>query len=205
MNGINPEAEQILKRIRYAQQLIDEQDYAKAAGVAKLALLEAKKTGLRSAHLHWVAAVAHDLHGELELAFEQVTQALAADPLAPPIHHSLEVIVRRIGERLAGEGRDDADPSTPRLYRLLQRSGTIPLGAHLAMVRHHASTGALDQARRLAEALAHLNPAEAQAWRALAMVARLQGDHAAAKEAEAQADIVPALEVPFGVPGVAEA
>ena len=84
---------------------------------------EARKAGIASANLLWGVAVASDYTGELEMAFENVTAALALDPLAPPIHHSFEVITRRIRDALSSPERAVDDPSTPRLYAILVGAG----------------------------------------------------------------------------------
>jgi len=205
MNGINPLTERLLAKLKTAQQHIDAQEPGQAEVVAKEVLAEAARAGLRSAHAHWVLAIAHDYQGELEPAFEQITRAIELDPLAPGHRNSFEIITRRIGEALYDAEREDDDPSTPRLYRLLLQAGEPTAGAHLAMVRHHAATGAVDEARKLADAVTLLHPTEAAAWRAKAMVARLLGDEQAAAEADVQAAAAAPENLPFGAPGVAEA
>lgn len=205
MNGIDRLAERLLHEVKAAQGKLDEKDPAGAETLLRKIIAEAAKGGIRSAHATWLLAIAHDYQGELEAAFEAITRAVALDPLEPAARNSWDVIVGRIAGALTADGRDTDDPSTPRLYRLLQRAGRIPLGAHLAMARYHEATGAAAEAARIVEATTLLHPAEPAAWRAKAALARRMGDEAAASEAEAMAAAAAPDEAPFGVPGLAEA
>jgi len=205
MNGINPLIEQLQGKVKAAQEQLEAKEPALAEALAKEVLEACGRAGIRSGHLHWVLAVAHDHQGELEPAFEQIEQAVVLDPLEPAYRKSFDIIRRRVGEALGDADREESDPSTARLYRLLLRHGVAPVTAHLAMVRHLTATGALAEARKLASAVTLLHPTEAPAWRALAIVARLAGDEATAADADAQAVAAAPDERPFGVPGMAEA
>ncbi len=205
MNGIDRITERLLGRIGEARACLDKQDAAGAEAVMREVLAEAERAGICSSNAWWLLAVAHDNQGDLEPAFEAVLKAVALDPLEPNVRNSRDVIVRRIGEALAHPERADEDPSTPRLYRLAQRAGQVPLGAHLAMVRHHLASGAVAEARKLAEAVTIAFPVAPAAWRAKAKVARRLGDEEGARAAEAQAALAAPSDAPFGSPGVAEA
>lgn len=205
MNGIDRITERLAGRIKEAQERMENQDPAGAEVILEEIAAEAERVGIRSAHVAWMLAVAHDYQGELEEALEGILKSLALDPLEPSIRNSRDIIVRRVTEALSAAEREAGDPSTPRLYQLLQRTGPVPLGAHLAMARHHLAAGSLPEARRLVEAATLLFPVEPAAWRAKAEVARCAGDEAAARDAEAQAGAVMKEEAPFGTPGVAQA
>ncbi len=205
MNSIDRLAERLFERVQESHSCVDNRDPARAESIMNAMLAEAEPAGLRSANAWWVLAIAHDNQGELEPAFEAIVKAVAYDPLEPGVRNSRDIIVRRIGEALAAPDRAGEDPSTPRLYRLLQRNGTVSLAAHLAMVRHHLATGAIAEARKLAEAVTLAFPVEPDGWRAKARVLQLQGDAAGARAAEAQAAAVAPSPDPFGIPGAAEA
>ncbi|MCM2332951.1 MAG: hypothetical protein NDI82_03280 [Anaeromyxobacteraceae bacterium] len=205
MNGIDRIIERLLGRIGEARACLDKQDAAGAEVVMREVLEEAERAGIRSSNAWWLLAVAHDNQGELEAAFEAIVKAVALDPLEPNVRNSRDVIVRRIGEALARPERADDDPSTPRLYRLLQRAGQVPLGAHLAMVRYHLTDGVVAEARKIADVVTIAFPFEPAAWHAKAKVARWLGDEEAARAAEAQAAVAAPSDAPFGSAGVAEA
>jgi hypothetical protein len=95
------------------------------------------------------------------------------------------------------------DPSTPRLYDLLSRTGEADLPSHVAMARWCAVTGDLARAGKLADALVTLFPGDPQAWRCKGEVARAAGDAATADECNAEAAMRGSAPAPFAVPGVA--
>ena len=133
--------DRLLGEMRRAYDLVQERRADEAVNVYRDVLAEARKVGLDSAHLHWAFAIACDYSGDMEMAFEQITLAIGNDPLAPPFRHSFEVITGRIQTALADPERAADDPSTPRLYALLQRGGTTDVSSHLAMARYHLATG----------------------------------------------------------------
>jgi tetratricopeptide (TPR) repeat protein len=186
-------------------ELLDERNPEEALKVFREVLAEARKAGIASANLLWGVAVASDYTGELEMAFENVTAALALDPLAPPIHHSFDVITRRIRDALSSPERAADDPSTPRLYAILLGAGEAEVESHAAMARYHLATGNLPTATAIADAAALLYPASKAAWEAKAAVATARGDEAGAEQARIEAAAAGAGAVPFGVPGGARA
>ncbi len=197
--------ERLLGELRRAYDLVQERRPAEAVEVYRAVLAEARQHGLDSAHLHWAYAVACDYSGDLEMAFEQMTTAIAKDPLAPPFRHSFELITGRIRAALADAGRAADDPSTPRLYALLQRADEADVGAHLAMVRYHLATGNADEARALVDAVTLLHPGSRDAWEAKAKVAAAAGDAAGAEEARLEASALGDGPLAFAIPGPASA
>ncbi|GAO03561.1 tetratricopeptide repeat protein [Anaeromyxobacter sp. PSR-1] len=197
--------DRMLAELRRAYQLAEEQRAPEALDIYRTLLGEARQAGIDSAHLHWACAVAADYSGELEMAFEQITTAIAKDPLAPPFRHSFDLITRHLRAALADPERDAGDPSTPRLYALLQRSDEADVGAHLAMVRFHLAKGHAVEARALLEAVALLHPASHEAWELLGRVAREAGDVETAERARLEAAALGDGELPFAIPGPASA
>jgi hypothetical protein len=197
--------DRLLGEMRRAYGLVEEQRAGEAVEVYRTVLAEARRAGLDSAHLHWAFAVACDYSGDLEMAFEQVTTAIAKDPLAPPFRHSFELITGRIKAALVDAERAADDPSTPRLYALLQRAGEVDVGAHLAMVRYHLATGKPELARVLVDAVTLLHSGSREGWELKAKVAAAAGDTAAAEEARLEAAALGDGEAAFAVPGVASA
>lgn len=195
----------LLGELRRAYQLAEEQRAPEALEIYRGLFGEARQAGLDSAHLHWACAVAADYAGELEMAFEQITTAIAKDPLAPPFRHSFDLIARHLRAALADPERDADDPSTPRLYALLQRADEADVGAHLAMVRFHLAKGHAAEARALLDAVTLLHPASREAWELLGRVAREAGDVEAAERARVEAAALGEGALPFAIPGPASA
>jgi tetratricopeptide (TPR) repeat protein len=196
--------DRLLGEIRRAYDLVEQRRADEAVNVYRDIVAEARKVGLDSAHLHWAFAAACDYTGDLEMAFEQISIAIGKDPLAPPFRHSFEVITGRIQAALADSERAEDDPSTPRLYALLQRGETVDVPSHLAMVRYHLATGKPAEARALVDAVTLLHPASREAWEAKATVAQATDDTAAAEQARLEAAALQE-EPAFAIPGPASA
>ncbi len=197
--------DRLLGEMRRAYDLVQERRPGDAVEVYRALLAEARQVGLDSAHLHWAYAVACDYSGDLEMAFEQTTTAIAKDPLAPPFRHSFELITGRIKAALSDTERAADDPSTPRLYALLQRADEADVGAHLAMARYHLATGNPEQARALVDAVTLLHAGSREAWEMKAKVAAATGDEAGAAKARIEAATLTDGEPAFAVPGQASA
>ena len=186
-------------------ELLDNREPAEALKVFREVLVEARKAGIESANLLWGVAVASDYTGELEMAFENVTAALALDPLSGPIHQSFEVITRRIREALAAPERVADDPSTPRLYAILVGANEAAVESHAAMARYLLATGNVPAAAAIADAAALLYPASKAAWEVKAAVATSRGDAEGAERARIEGLAVGAGASPFTTPGTARA
>jgi alkylated DNA nucleotide flippase Atl1 len=139
------------------------------------------------------------------MAFEELMAALEKDPLATPIRRSFDVVAGRIRAALAEPARKADDPSTPRLYALLQRTGDADVPSHVAMVRYLLAAGAPVEARALAEAMVRLHPGSQLAWETLVEVAVATGDAAGAERARIEAACVAVEPTAFAVPGRATA
>jgi hypothetical protein len=198
-------AERLLGEVRRAYDLVQERRAAEAVEVYREIAAEARRAGLDSAHLHWAYAVACDYSGDLEMAFEQMSLAIAKDPLAPPFRHSFELVTARINAALVDVERAADDPSTPRLYALLQRAGEAEVGAHLAMGRYYVATGKPEQARALVDAVTLLHARSREAWDLKATLATASGDADTAEQARLEAAALGEPEPPFAIPGAAEA
>jgi hypothetical protein len=202
---IDKQTKHLLRGMKRGFELMDERNPADALKVFREVQAEARKAGVESAQLLWGVAVASDHTGELEMAFENVTAALALDPLAPPIHHSFDVITRRIRDALSSPERAVDEPSTPRLYAILVGAGEAEVESHAAMARYHLATGNVPAATAIADAAALLYPASKAAWEAKAAVATARGDAAGAEEARIEGIAAGAVSSPFTVPGTARA
>lgn len=101
---------------------------------------------------------------------------------------------------LADPARPPGEPSTPRLYALLLRTGEADVPCHLAMARHLADSGKHEEALRLLDAVTLLAPASRDAWLARAAFERARGDEAAAASCEVQAAALAAADVPVVAP-----
>jgi tetratricopeptide (TPR) repeat protein len=144
--------------------------------------------------------VALDNLGEAEMAFEAVSEAIQKDPMNPACHHSFDVIASRLRAALADPGRPPDDPSTPRLYGLLQNAGEADVPSHLVMARHLAHSGKHADAMRILDAVTLLSPVSRDAWLQKASLARALGDETLAASCDAQGAAVAASDVPFAVP-----
>jgi tetratricopeptide (TPR) repeat protein len=202
---IDKRTKHLLRGVKRGFDLMDERNPAEALKVFREVLAEARKAGIESANLLWGVAVASDHTGELEMAFENVTAALALDPLAPPIHHSFEIITRRIREALSSPERAVDDPSTPRLYAILVGANEAEVESHAAMARYHLATGNVPAAAAIADAAALLYPASKAAWEAKAAVATARGDAEGAELARIEGLAAGAASTPFAVPGTVRA
>jgi tetratricopeptide (TPR) repeat protein len=183
-----------------AGRLLDERDWAGAREAFAALRARVAKLGLQSSYVAWGLAVALDNLGETEMAFEAVSEAVQKDPMNPACHHSFDVIAGRLRATLADPDRALDDPSTPRLYALLQHAGEADVPSHLAMARHLAHAGQHEAALRLLDAVTLLSPASRDAWLQKAALARGLGGDALAASCEAEAAAIAASDVPFGIP-----
>ena len=195
--------EALLAKLRRA--LDDRGDAEAAEKLFREVMAEAQKLGVVSAYVHYVLSGLLDRMGKLEMAFDELKKAVAADPLALPVRHAFHDVAARLRAALADPARAADDADVPRLYKVLVEAGEADLEAHLAMVRFAGATAQLERARALAEAITVLFPAAREAWEALARVARAQGDGARAAAAEAEAAMLGVQAPLFGVTGKAEA
>lgn len=150
---------------------------------------------LTSAWAAWGMAVCLDHLGELVMAFETIQTSMRLDPLSPTTLRSFEVITRRLREAVINA--EPADASIAKLYALLLASDEADVPTHLATVRHLTTTGHLDRAAALAEAVTVLAPSSRDAWLARAHVARLRRDDASAANFEAEARVRELEELPY--------
>ncbi|MGB8930734.1 MAG: hypothetical protein WCC48_05745 [Anaeromyxobacteraceae bacterium] len=204
-NRKNSTVEKLRADLRRGYDLNEEGNHEEAAEVVRGVLERGKAAGFTSAFALWNLAIATDQGGNLEMAFDYITQALQLDPIAQPFNNSFEVIVKRIRAALAAEDRAVDDPSTPRLYELLVRSGETDAAAHVAMAKFWMAKGETAKAARIADAVTLLNPTEREAWLCRAEVAAASGDAATAEECIAEAAAIEGEPVPFAIPGIAKA
>lgn len=183
-----------------AARLLDEREWEKARDAFTALRGRVAKLGIDSAYVAWGLAVALDNLGELEMAFEAVGEAIALDPMNPAAHHSFDVVASRLRAALADPSRPPGDPSTPRIYALLQHAGEADVPSHLAMARHLAHAGEREAALRLLDAVTLLAPVSRDAWLQKAALARALGDEPLALQCDAQAAAVAGSRIPFAVP-----
>jgi tetratricopeptide (TPR) repeat protein len=183
-----------------AQQLLDQNSHQEAKELFTSVRARSRKLGIDSSYLAWGLAVAHDFLGELEMAFEAIKEAITHDPMNVAVHRSFDVIADRLRAALADAARAPDDPSTPRLYALLQGAGEADVPSHLAMARHLAHAGMHADAMRILDAVTLLAPVSKDAWEGKATLARAMGDAELAAKCDAEAMAVAAADVPFGIP-----
>ncbi len=200
----NKKLDHLMREMGRGYELQEARNLEEAISVYRAVLAETKRLGFDSGYVLWNLAAATDMSGDLEMAFDYITQAVATDPLARPFRNSFDIIARRIREALASQERAADDPSTPRLYELLTRTGEADVASHVAMARWCSATGDHARALALADAVARLNPMERDAWLCKAEVARAAGQHEVAAMATAEAAAIEGEPVPFAVPGVAQ-
>jgi hypothetical protein len=195
--------DRFLGEMRRASELVQERRFDEAIQVYRALIAEGRPLDLDTGHLHWACGVACDYAGELEMAFEEVTTAMAKDPLCLPFRSSFDVVTGRIRTALAEPGRAPDEPSTPRLYALLVRADEADVAAHLAMARYHLATGHPELAVTLVDAVTLLHPWARRAWTMKAELAAAAGDAAGAEHARLEAAALGDGEPSFAIPGAA--
>jgi tetratricopeptide (TPR) repeat protein len=157
--------ESLLRDLYRVQNLVDEKKYAEAMSLAVSVRVESRRTtGRDSANAAWLAAIAADYASEFERAFQFISDALAIDPICLAFDRSFDIVVAHTREALLSPERDPADPVIERLYRLLLNAGKVDTETHLALVRHYAATGRVEEAFKTVDALTELFPTCAEAW-----------------------------------------
>jgi tetratricopeptide (TPR) repeat protein len=187
---LTPEARRLmLADVNKAQEHGERGEYAKAKAIAENVRAGLALAGVRSAHVLWLLAVTDDYLGEVEEAFQFITEAMAIDPMEPNIERSFNVITDHIRRMLIDPERDLSDESTPRLHDMLVRAGKADELVHIAMARHLATVGKDSEAMKLLDAVLLLSPPCRDAWVVKSLLARKMGllDEAVAAEAQASA------------------
>jgi tetratricopeptide (TPR) repeat protein len=199
------QVQKLLQQLGDAQEALERNQHKDARQKFEAVRAVAVRQGIRSGHVSWALAVAHDYLGMLEDAMGYIREALELDPLAGPYNRSFEVICNRVRAELLREDRSPVDESTPRLYQLLvQASVTGDEAVHLVQARYLLATGNREAALKLIEAVTTLFPLSSDAWALRAKIALAMGDHEGAALAIAEAATLGEEPVPFAVPGRAE-
>ena len=193
---------EVVWETRRLQKLIDDGEAEQAKALAPEVKAKAAKLGLQSGYLSWCLAVAHDLQGELDMAFTHINDAMAQDPLHLSYHRSFDIICNHIREALCSPSRALDDASTPRLYELLQSAGEADVPCHLAMAKHLAATGRPADAMRILDALTLLAPISRDVWVEKGLIARAMGDVDEAVRCESEAAAISNAKIPYGIPAV---
>jgi tetratricopeptide (TPR) repeat protein len=186
--------------VQQAQQLLDQNSYKEAKELFMSVRARARKLGMESSYLAWGLAIAHDYLGELEMAFEAISEAVTHDPLNVAVFRSFDHIALRLRAALAEVTRAPDDPSTPQIYALLQGAGEADVSSHLAMARHLGHAGKHADAMRILDAVTLLAPLSKDGWDGKAALARAMGDLELAAKCAAEAATVAGAHVPFGIP-----
>jgi tetratricopeptide (TPR) repeat protein len=177
--------ESLLRDLYRVQDLIDKKQYSEAVSLAASVRNESRRTtGRDSANAAWLAAIAADYAGEFERAFQFISDALAIDPICLAFDRSFDIIVAHTREALLSPERDPADPAIERLYRLLLNAARVDAECHLALVRHFAATGRMEEAFKTVDALTELFPTCAEAWAAKMSIAIRLGREDVVRECE---------------------
>jgi tetratricopeptide (TPR) repeat protein len=177
--------ESLLRDLYRVQDLIDKKEYSEAVSLAASVRIESRRTtGRDSANAAWLAAIAADYAGEFERAFAFISDALAIDPVCLAFDRSFDIIVAHTREALLSPERDPADPAIERLYRLLLNAAKVDTETHLALVRHYAATGRVEEAFKTVDALTELFPTCEEAWAAKMTIALRLGREDVVRECE---------------------
>jgi len=198
-------AVEMAEKVQEASNLMDKGEYAQA----REALMEVRAKDLRgpgSAYVSYLLAIVSDYLEDYPMAATCIEEALHTDPLSAPFNRSFEVIANRIRKALAAPGRAADDPSTPKLYGILIKSGEADTDSHLAMARYLLTTGEPAGALRLARALNVTDPTARKAWAIGVEAARALEDEEAVGELQAGLAHWAEEEGPvvFPIPGRAE-
>jgi tetratricopeptide (TPR) repeat protein len=200
----NPQLDEVQQLISRAHTANEEGRLKEALELMQGALERCKRLGVNSAFVVYHLAVAADVAEEFEMAFNYIVQAIAEDPISRPFRHSFDIISGRIRTSLANPARGLDDPSTPRLYDLLVRTGEADVASHLVMARHLGAVGDLARALTLAAAVTTLNPTDRDAWLCRSQLAQKAGQAELATTCAAEAAALEGDPVPFAVPGMAQ-
>lgn len=189
----------------HAHKLIADERFDEARELLLPLRVKAVALGVPCGTIDWNLAMALDCLGDLERAFEHIVSAVRQDPLHGGFQNSFDAISNRMRAALADPTRESADPSTPRLYDLLNSAGESDVPCHLAMAKYHAATGREGDALKLLDAVTLLSPVSRDAWAQKALLAKAMGDELLWATCEAQAEGIARADVPFGIPGRAPA
>jgi len=155
--------------------------------------------GIRSAHVSWMAATMLEMLGRHEQAYREILDAVREDPFCPSYQDKFTSLAWELRNALAAPERAVDDPSTPRLYELLQATGESDVPCHLAMARHLAAAGRREEAARLLEAVLVVAPVSKDAWLERASLARDSGNEERATACQAEAERIGERGTPFDV------
>lgn len=189
----------LIAGLRKATTLIEKGEHAEAQTVLFDVRARAAKVGVESAFLVWNLAVCQEAVGELETAFETVSEAARLDPLAQPIQSTFDSVAWRMRLVVADPERAPEDPAIARMYEALMSAGECDVSSHVAMARHLSAVGEHQRAMRILDAVTLLASVSQDAWRAKAAVAGAIGDEALVTECEAQAAAIAEQDVPYGM------
>ncbi|HET9555166.1 MAG TPA: hypothetical protein VFP50_19530 [Anaeromyxobacteraceae bacterium] len=92
----NTKLEHLMGELRRGYGLQEERNREEAQKVYRGVVEEARRLGFESGFALWNLAIVSDYAGELDMAFDYIMQAIAADPLARPFRDSFDVIAEAV-------------------------------------------------------------------------------------------------------------
>jgi tetratricopeptide (TPR) repeat protein len=143
----------LVLELRRLDLQVDARQYAEARAGLTALLAQARRRGITSPFLHWLLGIALDQVGETEAAVHHFKEALKLDPLAPPFHHSRDLVHSRLVAQLHDAARAVDAEDIPTLYELARALGPIRGETHLVMARYLQAKGEVARALELTRAV----------------------------------------------------
>lgn len=142
-----------------------------------LALKEkADAEGIRASYVYWFLAYVFDHLSELELAFGAICEAIRLDPFHRKVHAGFEVSWDKLMAKVNLDECAPDDPIIPQIYGNLLRAGLRQYDGHMAMTRHLAHAGKLEEAMSLADTATLIYRESREGWHLTAFIAKQMGD-----------------------------
>lgn len=175
-----PNRDDLLAQLRKASELAQSGQAEQALEAVRAVAAACAAAGVESPHVLWALAVTSDYAGNLRGALAAILKCLSLDPLMPPAEQSLWVIVNRCRKRLTDAHWDE---EAARLYGDLADQGYSDDPCRVAYAAYLHEQGKHQEALRVAEAVALLNPRLPEAWRIVGAAAHALGNKDLAQEA----------------------
>ncbi len=183
-----PRRDDLLDQLRRTSELSQAGKYDEALELARSIEAACAPSKFESPHVYWAIAVMSDYSGRHRDALAAILKCIALDPLMVPAQTSLDIIVTRCRKKLL-EGELDADEGMA-LYQALADNGLADDTCRLNYAQHLLDYEKPEEALAVAQAVALLNPRQAEAWRIVGAAAQALGNEELASEAAGRCSVV---------------